>query len=254
MSDRVDYDIVARDYARRYERNNYYGVERALAAFIATGSPAGQARVLEVGCGTGHWVQFLRDAGIDVVGLDPSAGMLDVARTIVPGRLIRAAAEALPCLSSSFERVFCVNALHHFTDAAAFFRDARRVLRKGGALLTIGLDPHSTLDRWWIYEYFPGARSADLRRYLPVHRIRELMDRAGFSACETREVQHIPARFTVSEADRRGFLERTSASQLMVISEAEYETGMKRIRAAANSGEAILVSDLRVHGTIGWAA
>ena len=254
MSHRVDYDILARDYGGRYERNNYEGVERALAGFIATGSRAAPPGVLEVGCGTGHWVQFLGDAGIGVIGVDPSEGMLNVARTTVPGRLIRAAAEVLPFLPNSFERVFCVNALHHFTDAAAFFHEARRVLCRDGALLTIGLDPHTGLDRWWIYDYFPGALAADLRRYLPVHRIRELMDAAGFAACATQEVQHVPARFTISAADRRGFLERTSTSQLMVISRAEYEAGMKRLRADANSAETVLVSDLRLYGTLGWAA
>jgi hypothetical protein len=125
------------------------------------------------------------------------------------------------------------------------------VLVSGGRLLRIGLDPHAGRDRWWIYDYFPTALVEDRRRYLPTARIRELMQAAGFSACETLEVQHVPAQMTVSEAERRGFLDRTSTSQLMVISEAEYEAGMGRIRAAG--AEAILWSDLRVRGTTGWA-
>ena len=81
------------------------------------------------------------------------------------------------------------------------------------------------------------------------------MAAVGFTRCETREVQHIPVQISVSEAARRGFLDRTSTSQLMVISEAEYEEGMKRIGDAdADAGGAtVLRSDLRVYGTTGWA-
>jgi SAM-dependent methyltransferase len=251
MTKRVNYDRIATQYEARYERNDYSGIERALAAFVRSGSGQIDSPVLEVGCGTGHWLRLLRNGEIHVVGLDPSEEMLKVARTCHgDARLIRARAEALPCRPASFKRIFCVNALHHFRDPAAFFREARRVLVSGGGLLTIGLDPHTGRDRWWIYDYFPAALVEDRRRYLPAARIRELMQAAGFSACETREVQHMPAQMTLSEAERRGFLDRTSTSQLMVISDAEYEAGMDRIRAGG--AEAILCSDLRVSGTMGW--
>ena len=39
--------------------------------------------------------------------------------------------------------------------------EARRVLRAGGSLMSVGLDPHTALDQWWIYDYFPGALAAD---------------------------------------------------------------------------------------------
>jgi SAM-dependent methyltransferase len=252
MSKRVDYDTIAAQYEGRYERNDYSGIERALAAFVPGRGLGDTPCVLEAGCGTGHWIRVFRKSGLHVVGLDPSQGMLTVARrNDADARLVRAPAEALPCRPASVDRIFCVNALHHFRDPAAFFREARRVLVSGGGLLTIGLDPHTGRDRWWIYDYFPAALVEDRRRYLPAASIRELMQAAGFSACETRDVQHLPAQMTVSEAERRGFLDRTSTSQLMVIPDAEYEAGMDRIRAAG--AEAILRSDLRVSGTTGWA-
>jgi SAM-dependent methyltransferase len=251
MTKRVDYDRIAAQYESRYERNDYSGFERALMAFGDDRQRSSRGTVLEVGCGTGHWIRLFRQSEIHVVGLDPSEEMLKVARThLADSRLIRARAEALPFPAASFERIFCVNALHHFSDPAAFFREARRVLVSGGGLLTVGLDPHTGRDRWWIYDYFPTALVEDRRRYLPAARIRELMQAAGFSACETREAQHMPAQMTVGEAERRGFLDRTSTSQLMVISDAEYEAGMDRIRAGG--AEAILCSDLRVSGTAGW--
>jgi ubiquinone/menaquinone biosynthesis C-methylase UbiE len=212
-----------------------------------------EPRVLEAGCGTGHWLGFLGGASITAVGVDPSAGMLEVARMQGRGeRLIRARAEALPCRTGTFNRVFCVNALHHFTDPTAFFREARRVLGRGGGLMTVGLDPHTGNDRWWIYDYFPTALIEDRRRYLPAATIREFMEAAGFSSCDTREIQHLSAQMSVSDAACLGCLDPTSTSQLMVISRAEYEAGMKRIRGGEGDA-AVLRSDLSLYATTGWA-
>jgi SAM-dependent methyltransferase len=253
MTQRVDYDHVAAVYESRYQRNTYTGVEQALDAFVE-GSLAARLRVLEIGSGTGHWVRRLRQSQLIAFGLDPAAGMLEIARDSLPGCLIRARAEALPCISASCDRLFCVNALHHVSDPAGFFVEARRVLRSGGGLLTAGLDPHNGQDQWWVYDYFPEALTQDRKRYLPTGRIRELMETAGFSRCETRMIQHLPREMTVSEARSAGFLARTSTSQLMVITDAEYEAGLRRIDAAETTGEAskILRSDLRLYATIGW--
>ena len=146
----VDYDSIAANYDRRYAINDYSGVEEALAAFVR---PDLAGRVLEVGCGTGHWLRRLAERGIRVAGVDASSNMLDYARDQAPGAaLAHATAEHLPWASAAFERVFCINALHHFEDKRRFLAEARRVLRPGGQLMTIGLDPHTGVDRWYIYE------------------------------------------------------------------------------------------------------
>ncbi|NUR56900.1 MAG: class I SAM-dependent methyltransferase [Acidobacteria bacterium] len=252
MTTRVDYDRIAARYDGRYERNDYSGIEAAVLAFAAENPGAPPAPTLEVGCGTGHWLQVLAGAGVRAVGLDLSAEMLTIARR--SGRstcVVRARAEAVPCRRGSFDRLLCVNALHHFGDPAAFFREASRVLRGRGRLLTIGLDPHAGTDRWWIYDYFPSALARDRQRYLPAERIRALMTTAGFADCETREVQHLPARMTVSEAARRGFLDRAGTSQLMVISQDEFDAGLRRLHTPApdKDRERLLVAYLHVYGT-----
>src|SRR5215467_889490 len=63
--------------------------------------------------------------------------------------------------TASLDRIFAINAFHHFVDKRAFAGEARRVLRPAGRLLTIGLDPHTGLDQWWVYDYFPAALAAD---------------------------------------------------------------------------------------------
>src|SRR5205085_11480044 len=140
-----------------------------LHRFLDFKDSGSHAAALEAGCGTGHWLRRMAAgcaAGLRIVGIDTSAEMLQQAR--LPGgsvELAQATAEALPLADASFDRVYCVNALHHFAGKAIFIADARRVLRSGGGFMTIGLDPHAQLDRWWIYDYFDGALESDLRRY-----------------------------------------------------------------------------------------
>ncbi len=51
-----------------------------LDAYVALVSELGANSVLDVGCGTGTFACLLATAGIDVVGADPAAASLDVAR------------------------------------------------------------------------------------------------------------------------------------------------------------------------------
>jgi ubiquinone/menaquinone biosynthesis C-methylase UbiE len=136
MARTVDYDHIAKTYDRRYRENDYSGIEAALMAFVGEHS---DQHILEVGCGTGHWLQSLDGAGIRLAGADASARMLAHARVQAPrAALVQGAAERLPWKSESFDRVFCINALHHFQDKIAFLTEAMRVLRPGGQLMTVG--------------------------------------------------------------------------------------------------------------------
>jgi len=256
MARRVDYDHIATGYDRRYQVNDYSGVEAALIGFA--GEPAGQ-HVLEVGCGTGHWLRRLGDAGARVTGLDPSAQMLAHAKTQAPGAaLAQGSAERLPWANASFDRVFCINAFHHFPDKIAFLLEALRVLRPGGLMMTVGLDPHTGVDRWYIYEYFDEVLEIDRRRYPAAGQIREWMLAAGFAGSVTREVQHLPVGLEARAALEQGRLEKGVASQLSVLTDEEYRQGIDRIRGAIASaevrGESLrLTADLRLYATFGEA-
>lgn len=56
MNRAVDYDWIADEYDRRYDENDYGGVERTLLDFVGDSR---LSSVLEVGCGTGHWLAAL---------------------------------------------------------------------------------------------------------------------------------------------------------------------------------------------------
>jgi ubiquinone/menaquinone biosynthesis C-methylase UbiE len=244
---RVDYDAVAEKYDGRYDRNWYQGVVEALRRFV--GAQLGQS-IAEVGCGTGRWLAELSsERSHRLAGLDYSRAMLQRARMAAPAALlVRGTAERLPWADASFDRVFSVNALHHFFDARAFIGECRRVLCAGGGLLTIGLDPHTGVDRWWVYDFFPAALEADRQRYASTPSIRAWLEAAGFRECATEMVQHLPAAMTFENARERGFVDRNSTSQLMVISDDDYDAGMKRLLAE----RPVLRADLRIYATSAW--
>ena len=251
---RANYDQIAHTYDKRYERNQYAGVEQALRQFIGD-QP--DLHILEVGCGTGHWLEVLQEPGRHLVGLDLSAGMLAKAHMYVPGiALIRGSAEYLPVPDHSFDRVFCINALHHFSNKPAFLAEARRVLRPGGSMLSVGLDPHQGLDQWHVYDYFPESIAIDKQRYPSADVLREWMSTAAFEDCITEEVERWVIRLPAREILAQGRLEKVATSQLSVLTDAEYQRGIQQIledieHAEAENDTLFLTVDLRLYGTSG---
>jgi ubiquinone/menaquinone biosynthesis C-methylase UbiE len=81
---------------------------------------AGAKTALDVATGGGHVARRLREAGLDVVSLDPAPGMQpDVV----------APAEHLPFAHGSFDVVACRVAAHHFEDVQAAVSEMARVAR-----------------------------------------------------------------------------------------------------------------------------
>src|SRR3954465_7367700 len=91
--------------------------------------------VLDVACGTGLVaVEAAKILGTaeNITCLDPSEGMLQVARKKLPATFVQGRAEALPFPDQSFDFLTMGYALRHVTDLEATFREYRRVLRPGG--------------------------------------------------------------------------------------------------------------------------
>jgi demethylmenaquinone methyltransferase/2-methoxy-6-polyprenyl-1,4-benzoquinol methylase len=92
-------------------------------------------KCLDVAVGTGlvarEAVGIVGGSG-EVVGVDPSTGMLAEAAKALPIRLVIGRAEQLPFEDGSFDFLSMGYALRHLGDVAAAFREFARVLRPGG--------------------------------------------------------------------------------------------------------------------------
>jgi SAM-dependent methyltransferase len=193
------------------------------------------ARVLEIGCGTGHWLRALRAEGYRAIGVDPSPGML--AQCTPP--VVRACAEALPFADQSFERIVVVNALHHFREPLCAVAEMRRVAR---GVIIVGLDPSTGLDRWPVYDYFDGTLERDRARFPSTAQLRAWLLDAGFAHAQTEVAETM--RETWSGRDAVRVLGRHTTSQLSDLSDEAYARGLARI-----DPNATLESELRLYAT-----
>jgi SAM-dependent methyltransferase len=233
---RVDYDRVAPTYDRRYAANPLTGIALALQALVRR---INARNLLEVGCGTGHWLETLQDDAGTICGLDFSPGMLAQAR-LRNGRfhLVRGRAWELPFAAQTFDLVFCVNAIHHFEQQEGFIQRASWLLRPGGALALIGMDPHSGRDRYYLYDYFEGTLETDKRRFPPGETIAAWMLSNGFDRLEQSEAERIYEPFSGEAVLQDLFLKKNATSQLTLLSDEGYAAGIERIQAALEHARA----------------
>lgn len=94
-------------------------------------------RMLDVATGTGLLARAAVRLGGQVVGLDPSAGMLHHHNARSRVSLSRGIAERLPFRNGSFDILTMGYALRHVVDLPSTFAEYRRVLKPGGRLLIL---------------------------------------------------------------------------------------------------------------------
>jgi SAM-dependent methyltransferase len=113
-------------------------------AFARSSLPAPPARVLEVGAGAGELAAALREAGWDVVAIDPAGD--------APGVLPVALAD-LDAAAGSFDAAVAVVSLHHVEPLAASCARVAELVRPGGTLAVDEIDSDRMDERavrWWL--------------------------------------------------------------------------------------------------------
>jgi ubiquinone/menaquinone biosynthesis C-methylase UbiE len=131
MEDWRSYDRTAAIYERVHAPRL---IEPARDLVKLAGVASG-ARVLDVGTGTGAAASAAREVGASVVGIDPSEGMLEVARVAHPDiEFLAAQAIDLPFPNGSFDVVLGNFVLAHFVNVKTALFDVMRVMKRGGVV------------------------------------------------------------------------------------------------------------------------
>jgi len=95
------------------------------------------ARILDVGCGTGEYIQRANELGFSASGVEPAEAMRKAAIEKNPGSaILNGVATELPFRDSTFDLVICIEVLRylHNADNRQALREMYRVLKPGGTL------------------------------------------------------------------------------------------------------------------------
>ncbi len=118
-------------------------------------------RVLDLGCGTGRYCVLLAERGAEVLGVDPSPGMLERARARVSGnahvKLMLGTLDGLRLPNEQFDGAVCALTLSHLPELEPTLRETARVLKAGGWLVISDIHPYWPVSGHDYTEFFDEA-------------------------------------------------------------------------------------------------
>lgn len=166
LSSLFDFERVAEHYEDWY--NTPAGIvhdatqKADLLHFL--GPAEGGARLLDVGCGTGHWSRFFASLGYAVAALDLSRAMVKVARSRSPldCAFLAADACAIPFEDASFDVVAAMATIEFVCNPSEALHEMSRCLRHGGKLIIGTLNRLASLNRERVAEGCEPYASARL--------------------------------------------------------------------------------------------
>jgi 2-polyprenyl-3-methyl-5-hydroxy-6-metoxy-1,4-benzoquinol methylase len=161
--------------------------ERNLAdvrRFIGAGD-----RVLEIGSYCGAFLKVAREAGLDIVGLEPSVWAARASAAITDAEVVCGTLDDLAPEGRRFDTVVAWDVLEHFADPAGELRKIHALLPENGTLLFSTL----MIDNWFpkvAGEHWPWLMDMHLY-YFTEATIRNVLKETGFEIVESQRYTHI---------------------------------------------------------------
>ncbi len=167
MSGEKYFDQVAAEWDRL--RASFFSEKVREKAFAVAGVEPGRIAA-DVGAGTGFITEGLVRKGVQVIAVEPSAGMLQQLRAKLDGRgeidFRMGEVEALPIEDQTVDYVFANMVLHHVPSPPAAVKEMARILRPGGKLVVTDMDEHSfEFLRQEQHDLWLGFKRVDVRRW-----------------------------------------------------------------------------------------
>jgi len=189
----VDRPPAQSELAEAYHQAEYDSAEEAADAahaYIAAMRPIlaklhSRASALEIGSGTGILLELLKEQGFpELVGVEPSSAAIAAAPEHRRAWLREGIFREEDFTPASFDLICCFMTMEHVRDPKVTAESARRLLKPGGAFVTVTHDNHSLANR------LLGRKSPIIdiehMQLFSNQSIRELMDRSGFKNVSAR--------------------------------------------------------------------
>lgn len=193
--------------------------------------------ILDVGCGTGRFSAALAETfDAHVIGVDASPDMLAKARNNTSDPRVQyrqGSAESLPTTDNSTDLIFMSMVYHHLADPPLAGREFARVLRPGG-FVGIRNSTKDLLAQVPYLKYFPSAMDANHHR-LPSQQ--ELVDTICGSGLALLAHEVIAQQFADSLSEYCRKISERGLSDLIRLSNAEFNAGLQRMRDAIERNE-----------------
>ena len=178
---RFDFDVVADKYDKWYETAEgamYDRLEKKAVSRYLRQNTQGM-KLLEVGCGTGHWSRFFSDCGFEVTGVDVSERMIKTAqgKNIANASFQIADGHSLPFKDNSFDVTAAITTLEFAGNTELVLREMARCTRKPSGQLIIGvLNALARLNR--NRQQTPESLYAKVRLFSP-DQLKKLLSKYG---------------------------------------------------------------------------
>ncbi|MHA6802597.1 class I SAM-dependent methyltransferase [Salinifilum ghardaiensis] len=147
--------------------------DRDLIGTWARKQPEGP--ILDVGCGPGHWTNWLRERGVDIEGVDPTPEFVGDAQKRFPDiRFREGIAEQLDVADSSLAGILAWYSLIHMQPdrITGAFAEFARTIKPGGGLL-VGFFEGPEIE--------PFDHAITTAYFWPIDRLSRTIEEAGFA-------------------------------------------------------------------------
>ncbi|MBI1307358.1 MAG: methyltransferase domain-containing protein [Bacteroidetes bacterium] len=178
----IKYDRIGDDYNNTRKADPYL-TSRLLEML----DPDSEMKYADIGCGTGNYTIAIKNSGINIVGIDPSEKMLNIARQRNPDiQWISGTSEHTGLTDESIDGIICTLTLHHWPDLDSGFQELNRVLCAGGRIVIFTSTPEQ-MEGYWLKHFFPKMLDASIQQMPSLVRVSDALERNGFEITQTEK-------------------------------------------------------------------
>jgi ubiquinone/menaquinone biosynthesis C-methylase UbiE len=187
------YDRIATNYDRRFypdtSSSNHKVIDKAMRIINATRMGREQ-NVLELGCGTGIYTRIFSAFTTNIMAVDGSQNMLDIAKTRVKGNVFFKQADINTLLLEPvFDCIVGVYILQYVDVRNVLFR-VSKMLKPGGRVAFIEPNALNPLIKWWEYKN-------QVSHALPRWEYVRIMKEMGFKDARSQPFEFTPSNFNL---------------------------------------------------------